>query len=120
MTTTTVAFDLDGTLVSEWTAPLREPQPWHGGSIGGAEEAAPHLDALASAIQREVQQVFGDAAQQVATLALVGGGAALLGGRLDGMLPGRVIDLTDHERVHANAIGFAWAVERAAKGGWSP
>ncbi len=95
---------------------LRDPQPWHGGSIGGTEEAAPHLDALASAIQREVQRVFGDAAQQVATLALVGGGAALLGGRLDGMLPGRIIALTDHERVHANAVGFAWAAERAAKG----
>jgi hypothetical protein len=97
-------------------AALREPQPWHGGVVGGPEEAAPHLDALAGAIRREVQRVFGDAAQQVAAVALVGGGAALLGERLRGLLPGRAIALTEHEMVHANAVGFCWAAERAARG----
>lgn len=95
---------------------LREPQPWQGGSVGGGGEAVPHLDALGAAIRREVQRVFGDSAQQVAALALVGGGAALLGERLRGLLPGRVVEMTDQERVQANAIGFCWAAERAAGG----
>jgi hypothetical protein len=94
---------------------LREPQPWHSGAIGGADEAAPHLDALAAAIRREAPRVFGDAAQQVAAIAMVGGGAVLLGERLRGLLPGRVIALTDQERVQANAVGFCWAAERAAR-----
>ena len=96
-------------------AALREPQPWHGGTVGGPDEAAPHLGGLADAIRREVQRVFGDAAQQVAAVAFVGGGAALLGERLRDLLPGRVVALTDHERLHANAIGFGWAAERAAR-----
>ena len=95
---------------------LREPQPWQGGAIGGPDEAAPHLDALGAAIRREVQRVFGDAAQQVAALAVVGGGAVLLGERLRGLLPGRVVALSDQERVQANATGFCWAAERAARG----
>ena len=66
---------------------LRESQRWHGGSIGGPDDAAPHLDALAAAIRREVQRVFGDAAQQGAALAPAGGGAVLLGERLRGLLP---------------------------------
>jgi plasmid segregation protein ParM len=97
-------------------AALREPQPWHGGTVGGPEEAAPHLDALAGAIRQELLRVFGDAAQQVTTVALVGGAAALLGGRLRGLLPGRAIALTDREMMHANAIGFCWAAERTARG----
>ena len=95
---------------------LRQDQPWHGGAMGGPEEAAPHLDALAAAIRREVQRVFGDGAQRVAAIALVGGGAALLGGRMADLLPGRVVPLTDEERLHANAVGFCWAAERAAHG----
>lgn len=97
-------------------AALRAPQPWQGGTVGGPEDASPYLDALAAAIRREVQRVFGDAAQQVAALALVGGGAALLGERLRGLLPGHTVTLTDHERLYANAIGFCWAAERAAPG----
>ena len=96
-------------------AALREPQPWHGSTVGGLDEAAPHLGTLADAIRREVQRVFGDAAQQVAAVAFVGGGAALLGERLRDLLPGRGVALTDHERLHANAIGFGWAAERAAR-----
>jgi hypothetical protein len=96
-------------------AALREPQPWHGGAIGGPEEAGPHLDALAGAIRREVQRLFGDEAQRVAAVALVGGGAALLGERLLGLLPGRAVPLTDHEQVYANAVGFCWAAERTAR-----
>ena len=94
-------------------AALREPQPWQGGCVGGAEEAAPHLDALAAAIRREIHRVFGDAAQQVAAVAPVGGGAVLLGERLRGLLPGRVVAVTDQEKVQANAVGFCWAAERA-------
>ena len=94
-------------------AALREPQLWQGGSVGGPDEAAPHLDALAAAIRREIHRVFGDAAQQVAALAPVGGGAVLLGERLRGLLPGRLVAMTDQEKVQANAVGFCWAAERA-------
>jgi hypothetical protein len=97
-------------------AALRAPQPWQGGTVGGLEDASPYLDALAAAIRREVQRVFGDAAQQVAAIAPVGGGAVLLGERLEGLLPGRVVPMTEHEMVQANALGFCWAAERAAPG----
>ena len=96
-------------------AALREPQPWQGGSVGGPAEAAPHLEGLSAAIRREIHRVFGDAAQQVAVLAPVGGGAVLLGERLDGLLPGRVVAMADQERVQANAIGFCWAAERSGR-----
>lgn len=89
---------------------LREPQPWAGGVIGGDDPlcgATPYLEDLAAGILREVQRLFGDQAEQVAALALVGGGAALLGNRLrDALadLPGREVPLHGEERLYANAL----------------
>ncbi len=87
-------------------AALREPQPWHGGSIGGAGEAAPHLDALAAAIRREVQRVFGDAAQQVARLRTCAARYALDAGA-------RLVALFSS---HADEADFALVFGRTAEG----
>lgn len=98
---------------------LREPQPWAGGVIGGDDAlcgATPYLASLAASIRREVQRLFGDQAEQVAALALVGGGAALLGDRLRGALadlPGREVPLRTEDQLYANALGFAWAAATA-------
>ena len=67
---------------------------------------APYLDALAAGVQADVRRHMGDAAGRVSAVALVGGGCALLGDRLHGMLGGEVVQLSADEAVRANAEGY--------------
>ena len=94
-------------------AALRQPVRWGGRPIGGPQ-AGPYLDDLAGGIRDEVRRRFGLDAGRVATVALVGGGSALLGNRLVGILPGTPVAVGQEDAVYANAEGFRWAAEKAA------
>jgi hypothetical protein len=63
-----------------------------------------HLDSLAGTIRAEVQRRFGSDAGRVAAVAPVGGGAALLGDRLVGVLPAETV--ASEDAALANARGF--------------
>ena len=96
-------------------AALMAPAAWHGQTFGGPAEAAPHLDALAETIAAELRRRLGGDLGRVAATALVGGGALLLGDRLDDLIPGRPIPTQPEEAVFANALGYMWAAERALR-----
>ena len=96
-------------------AALSGPVTWHGRICGGPAEATPHLEALAEAIAAELRRRLGGDLGRVATTALVGGGALLLGDRLTALALGRLIPLRPEEAVFANALGYTWAAERGLR-----
>lgn len=96
-------------------AALSEPVAWAGRQVGGPDDARGPLDELASALRSAVRSRFGQDAGRVACWAAVGGGAVLLGGRIDGLLPGDRIPVGPRDAVFANAAGFHLAAQRAQR-----
>ena len=83
-------------------AALRGEQTrWRGAPLPAGGQ---HLDSLAGTIRAEVQRRFGSDAGRVAAVAPVGGGAALLGDRLVGVLPAETV--ASEDAALANARGF--------------
>jgi actin-like ATPase involved in cell morphogenesis len=97
-------------------AALRQAVPWRGQLVGGPG-ARPYLDSLAATIRAETRRRFGGDAGRVAAVAVVGGGAVLLGERLAGVLPGDAVAVAAEGALFANSEGFRWAAERLAARG---
>ncbi len=93
---------------------LAVPVTYRGQTYGGPKAAAPHLDALAGRIGDGLRGMLREALDQVSALALVGGGAVLLGDRLAD-LPGERVRCPATDAPFANALGYRLAAERALR-----
>lgn len=75
-----------------------------GARYGGPAAAKPHLVTLANTIRDGVRAYLRGSLSQVAAVALVGGGAALLGDRLT--LPGAPVKVPPRDAAYANCLGY--------------
>ena len=93
---------------------LEEPVFWNGHNIGGPDAASPFLDNLAEALKDEIRQHLGSFLPRVSGFVTVGGGAALLGRRLDNVSNGTRTHLSVEESIFANTYGYQRTAEREA------
>jgi actin-like ATPase involved in cell morphogenesis len=87
---------------------------YRGKTYGGPRMAAPHLDVLAGRVSDGLRSLLREPLDSVSALALVGGGAVLLGSRLAG-LPGERVRCPAGDLPYANALGYRLAAERALR-----
>ncbi|MDA8147051.1 MAG: hypothetical protein M0Z27_13465, partial [Thermaerobacter sp.] len=89
---------------------LAVPVTYRGQTYGGAKAASPYLDALTGRIGDGLRAMLREALDTVSALALVGGGAMLLGDRLRD-LPGERVRCPVSDLPFANALGYRLAAQ---------
>ena len=87
---------------------------YRGETYGGSRMAAPHLDMLAGRVSDGLRSLLRESLDAVSALALVGGGAVLLGSRLAD-LPGERVRCPAADAPYANALGYRVSAERALR-----
>lgn len=80
--------------------------------VGGPEFAAPFLQELADRIIDNMRANLRSELDRVTALIPVGGGASLIGDKLEVLAPGAVIKIPDEDLPFANALGYKDAAKR--------
>ncbi len=80
--------------------------------VGGPEFAAPFLQELADRIIDNMRANLRSELDRVTALIPVGGGAALIGDKLESLAPGAIIKVPEEDLPFANALGYKDAAKR--------
>ena len=85
---------------------LRDPVQWHGRTVGGPDEAAPILQALAGQIGDVLAHRWGGEIGRMVQTVLVGGGGALLAPHMGTLFPVPPTAVPVRDAIYANASGY--------------
>lgn len=81
--------------------------------VGGPEVSDPILNSLTNRILDNLRSNLRGELDRVTALVPVGGGASLIGERLEVLAPGAMVKIPDDDLPYANALGYRDAADRA-------